>query len=308
MDIGVVVVTYNRVEKLKKALDAYDNQICLPKYIIVVNNCSTDNTTTYLDEWQNEPSGYLRVVICTESNIGGSGGFYTGLDRALTMNSDWIWVADDDAYVDYDAFDKIQSFVQSHTEYINNVAAISGEVIAQGITDIRHRRRINKTWFKLREVDIQIQEYDNEYFEIDIFSYVGTMVKKDVLFKVGLTKKELFIFYDDTEHSIRIGKKGKLICLPSVHIIHDINETANSDIITWKVYYGFRNYMYYLHVSFKKRYYIKQKIYFLIKAKYELILGKNIEENKIILNAINDEAKGKLGLHEKYRPGWSVKL
>ena len=38
MDIGVVIVTVNRVEKLKTALLNFDVQSILPAYIIVVDN------------------------------------------------------------------------------------------------------------------------------------------------------------------------------------------------------------------------------------------------------------------------------
>jgi GT2 family glycosyltransferase len=42
MDIGVVLVTFNRLEKLKIALGSYDKQTVKPKYILVVDNKSTD--------------------------------------------------------------------------------------------------------------------------------------------------------------------------------------------------------------------------------------------------------------------------
>ena len=44
MKIGVVLVTYNRLEKLKIALKSYEEQTVLPKYILVVNNNSNDGT------------------------------------------------------------------------------------------------------------------------------------------------------------------------------------------------------------------------------------------------------------------------
>ena len=51
MDIGVAIVTYNRLEKLKIALKKYENQTILPKYIIAVNNNSNDGTKEFLNEW-----------------------------------------------------------------------------------------------------------------------------------------------------------------------------------------------------------------------------------------------------------------
>lgn len=67
--IGVVIVTYNRKEKLKKALKAYDQQIFLPCEIIVVNNASTDGTNEILDRWKSENSIYSKVVIDSKYNL-----------------------------------------------------------------------------------------------------------------------------------------------------------------------------------------------------------------------------------------------
>lgn len=51
-EIGCVLVTYNRIEKLKKTLECYLTQTVPPKYILVVNNCSTDGTGEYLCQWE----------------------------------------------------------------------------------------------------------------------------------------------------------------------------------------------------------------------------------------------------------------
>ena len=54
MELGVVIVTFNRLEKLKKALKAYEMQTCRPGRILVVDNCSTDGTDVYLQKWLND--------------------------------------------------------------------------------------------------------------------------------------------------------------------------------------------------------------------------------------------------------------
>ena len=48
MKIGAVVVTFNRLSKLKLSLEKFEEQIHIPSYIIVVDNASTDGTSEYL--------------------------------------------------------------------------------------------------------------------------------------------------------------------------------------------------------------------------------------------------------------------
>ena len=106
MKIGVVIVTYNRLDKLKLALESYEKQVLKPKYILVVNNNSTDGTYDFLEKWKEDRSEIEKRVVNLAQNTGGSGGFYEGLKHSLELDADWIWVADDDAYTKENALSK----------------------------------------------------------------------------------------------------------------------------------------------------------------------------------------------------------
>lgn len=230
LKIGVVLVTYNRIEKLKIALEKYKEQAFKPQYILIVNNNSNDGTEEYLKQWLNEKSEYRKHVTNLKENIGGSGGFYTGLEEAKKLDANWIWVSDDDAYPAKDAFDNMNKLSQKID--FSNYSAVCGRIINHGEIDLEHRRRIKKGIFSIKEYNVPIEEYEKEYFNIDIFSYVGTMINKEVLNKVGTTIKDLFIYYDDTEHSYRVRQEKLIICVPKVEINHDAPVQDNK--VTWK--------------------------------------------------------------------------
>ena len=61
--IAAVVVTYNRLEKLKKALNSYDEQKHNVDYMIIVDNASTDATADWLDKWKMENHRFAVEVI-----------------------------------------------------------------------------------------------------------------------------------------------------------------------------------------------------------------------------------------------------
>lgn len=297
MEIGVLLVTYNRLEKLKIALERYENQTVLPKYILVVNNSSTDGTKEFLNSWKNKKCTTEKYVINTNENIGGSGGFYTGFEKAIHFNADWIWVSDDDAYPYYDALEKCKMYVKN-SENKGNIAAVCGQVINKNKIDISHRRRINKGLFKITEKKISAEEYKMSSFQLDLFSYVGTMINKEYLKKCGLPEKEYFIYYDDTEHSYRLSEYGKIICIPEVKVSHDFEEN-NKNNITWKKYYAIRNRLLFFKKHFHKRYF------------YIAYLNKIIQANtndkfikRLILDSIRDAKREIKGLHDIYKPGW----
>lgn len=107
----------------------------MPDYVVVVNNASTDNTLNYLNEWENKKSTYSKYVITTKKNLGGSGGFYTGLKFAQNLKSKWIWVSDDDAFPEKNALEIAQKYLDE-----KKVSAVCGSVINNGRFDIVHRR------------------------------------------------------------------------------------------------------------------------------------------------------------------------
>lgn len=296
MKIGVVIVTYNRIEKLKKALECYENQTRLPDYILVVDNNSSDGTDIFLDDWKKNCE---REVLTLTENLGGSGGFYYGLKEMIKKDVDWIWVSDDDAYPKHEVFENLEKFIEKNS--IQDVGAICGKIINNGKIDLNHRRIYKKSLFRIKEYPVPKIEYDNEYFKVDLFSYVGTAIKKEVLKEVGLTKKEYFIFFDDTEHSYRISRNNKILCVPSIEIIHDIEGNYNKeDLIEWKKYYGIRNHIDCIKSNFPSRYY---KV-LLFKYRMDVVKIKDNVEKELIKDGIKDGKKGNLGLNNKYYPGW----
>lgn len=302
MNIGVVIVTYNRIDQLKKALSLYVKQKYRPKYIIVVNNNSTDGTSEFLNKWSNENDQIKKYIINLTDNIGGSGGFYTGLKKASELDADWIWVADDDAYPENDALWNSINYIK-HNNIKNDISAICGKVINNGKIDLSHRKRVSTNLLNVRQEEVSISEYEKNSFNLNLFSYVGTLINKEHLIKAGLTEKDYFIYYDDTEHSYRLSKIGKIICIPSIKIVHDIADRTANDV-DWKGYYTIRNRMLFYKKHFKKRYYIYNYLTLLIKCSIKNVLGKDKVKNNQIRIALKDSKNDKKGIHELYKPGW----
>ena len=79
--ISAVIVTYNRKELLAKNIEMLLIQTREIDKIYIIDNCSTDGTYEYFVErgWSKDSHfSYIK----TESNIGGAGGFYTGVKAA----------------------------------------------------------------------------------------------------------------------------------------------------------------------------------------------------------------------------------
>ena len=102
-DTVAVVVTYNRLNQLKRCLDAIRCQEGASCDILVVNNGCTDGTSDYLDSIN---SSFIRSID-TGRNTGSAGGFYHGVKEAYEAGYSRIWVMDDDVVPDSSALKKL---------------------------------------------------------------------------------------------------------------------------------------------------------------------------------------------------------
>lgn len=237
MKIAALVVTFNRLDKLKKCWAAIE-QLSFNQ-IIIVDNASTDGT----NEWLSQIQDPRLIIIHNETNEGGAGGFFRGSEwLALNENPDWVLFFDDDAYPDKNI---LKDFISSDKRDAN--------VIATNVYDrFGSRCKMNIPWVKIPNSLIDMYLYNkkphlyeasNECFsEISTFSFVGVFVDfgtlKNTYFKIN---KELFIYFDDVYYSWSLKNMGcKMYYNPDLIFQHDIVE-SNSAMLPWKIYYLSKN-------------------------------------------------------------------
>lgn len=300
-NVAVVIVTYNRLEKLKKTLKSYAEQTLKPEHVIVVNNNSTDDTRCFLECWSQNDEGYDKHVINLSENVGGSGGFYEGEKYALELEDvNWIMIADDDAYPARDYIYGMANYLLK-LDNSNNIAVICGKVIQENDYVNIHRSYLKSKWNWNFHKCIPREDYNKKIIYPDFVSYVGILVNKNVLEKAGLVDRELFIWNDDTEHSYRMRKHGMFICLPQYDIYHDV--AAENNNLSWKNYYDYRN-----KTSFFIKHFRLQSVFIVslifLKSLLSPLKGKSFTEFKLRLVAIKDGIVGNMGKDEIYKPGW----
>lgn len=301
--VSVVTVTFNRLEKLKHTLACFDNQTTEFDNLIVVDNCSTDGTIEFLERWRLQKSGFTKHVISLDRNTGGSGGFYEGEKYALTLNPDWIYIADDDAYPEPDM---IELFYNFEGRFRNEkLAAICSVVLyPDGTINISHRGNFCIKDGKYTLEDVAEPEYTKPYFEFNNLSYVGSFISAEALKNVGLVNKDFFIYQDDSEHSIRLSSFGRFLCCPNIVVTHDEPKIVDKKYVgnsLWKEYYAQRNNLYIIRKHFPKI--AKNSIFYKLESIHCHKDRSMSAVTKMELEGIKDALIGRLGLHSIYRPG-----
>lgn len=241
MKITAVVVTFNRLELLKQGIECLRKQQKLTG-IIVVNNGSTDGTR----EWLNAQPGLL---VVHQDNVGGSGGFYTGIERAYSEGADWIWCMDDDVFPRPDCLDRLLPYTdRPEVGILSPRRLLEGKVFTH---EFRHFNFTNPVG-SLHGRKLAKQQV-NQATEIVGADFEGPFISRRVVEKIGLPNRELFIFCDDTDYCLRTHLAGfKLLYIPEA--LMDKHKFFSNDTWTsrnrkkkWKRYYQVRNEAYLNH-------------------------------------------------------------
>ena len=241
MKIIAVVVTYNRLELLKRNIASLRANRPLDA-IVVVNNGSTDGTTAWL---ASEPG--LHVV--NQANVGGSGGFYTGIREACRLDADWIWCMDDDVFPRPDCLENLLRHVGR-----SDVGMLAPRRLMEGKVYTNDFQALDLTcpFASLYKGKLSKMQVDAPT-EICGTAFEGPFIRREVVEKIGLPKKELFIFCDDTDYCIRTVQAGyKIMYIPEA--LMDKEKFFSKDTWVernkkkkWKRFYQVRNSAYLNH-------------------------------------------------------------
>lgn len=214
--ILAIIVTYNRRTDLEKCMETLQIQAYQNFDLCIVNNGSTDGTAEYLKSgpvWE----GQGKVVILNQENLGGAGGFYAGQKYAMEQGYDWIWMMDDDGIPHPDQLQNLVNYAdQSGKKFLNALVVDKDD----------HTR------FAFHAYDWTIEKAMRiETIEQFIHPFNGTFVHTDVLKKCGLTKKEMFIWGDEVELTMRYTYAGYKPVTVTSAIHYHPKEKGVSDMV-----------------------------------------------------------------------------
>ncbi len=217
--VAAVVVTYNRKNLLKECLDALLVQTRPLDSILVVDNASSDGTTDFLEQSGYMANSLIQYVRLPE-NIGGAGGFNYGIKQAYKHKFHWVWVMDDDAEPMPNALETLLD--HKNLAKLQDVGALANLVVnPDKEIDIYHQRNIDfKSSFPLTKPLVLDSRQLEKPIKIDFSSFVGLLISRSVIEKIGLPDKRFFIYHDDVDYCIRINNVSNIYLIPKSIIIH----------------------------------------------------------------------------------------
>ncbi|WP_435527001.1 glycosyltransferase [Microbacterium aurantiacum] len=237
--VAAVVVTFNRLEKLKTVLSSLEAQSVPPERIIVIDNASTDGTGNYLAARQHA----LTVdVVSMETNAGGAGGFAEGMLRAYASGADHIWIMDDDCYPEPTALANLITGFDDAVEQLGADVPFACSVVEFTDGNICEMNNPLPTWDWGR---LLVKGQKNVM--VTACSFVSVLIPRWAIARYGLPYRDYFIWFDDREYTLRLTKVCPGVQVLDSVVIHDMgdNRGVNFAMVDakslWKFEYGVRN-------------------------------------------------------------------
>ncbi len=303
--ILIIIVTWNKKEYVIDLLKSL-SFLSFPEKqldILVIDNASNDGTVEALKaEFK-----HIKLIQNAE-NIGGTGGFNTGLGWAFEQPEskyDFLWLLDNDVVVHKDALTELVTELEENPEVaiagstmmqldfpwrINEMGAFvdrgSGRLIFN-----RHHEEIprwqGKPFKELLNDDADLSQqlmYCQSSMDVDYVAAASLLIRAPVAKKAGLWM-DFFIHFDDVEWCLRIAKAGNRVVVSAKSLIWHVSAIAK--VPSWVLYYDNRNVLYLLEKHSDETAIKNTTRQILKKTLYYQLLGKN-DLAELHLQALDD--------------------
>lgn len=237
--IGIVICNYNK----KNDALACTRSILESKFqdydIYVVDNASTDGSAEAI----RNAYGEQVTLLVNQENLGGSGGFNTGLRAAFQKGYPYLMCVDNDALLDENAVGNLLAFLQEHPE--TGIAAAK----------IYHREAPDYVQQFGQKIDFEnfctdvtyLNAYEDgsmpEYVYTDAVAACALMIRRSVIEKIGFMPEENFLYWDDTEWCYLCNRAGwKVASVGNAMALHAMGAKKELEN-TFPTYYAWRNWL-----------------------------------------------------------------
>lgn len=267
MKIIALVITFNRSAVLQKSLTRLLAQQRPFDEILVINNCSTDNTALVLEPYKNQIT-----PIHLNQNVGGAGAYFIGLKMCFERQADWVFCAEDDIVAP-------KNFAKNFAQILQQENTTNTAFFYPRLLSIHNRHQLDG--FIYEDPTTQHQSYKN----ITKATFAGLLINAQLAKTIGLPIHSFFIYFDDWEYTQRLRKQWQGLHLPSLYLWHnDFQRFEGAPYLhapsnrVWKNLYGIRNELFVLKQS-NKTAYLKQLLKHVFYIPLQILLHR--KENPV---------------------------
>lgn len=290
--IGIILVNFNGKLYNEQCI----NSIKLSTYsnysIYVVDNNSSDNSVEILKEKFRDGI----TIIENDDNLGFSCANNIGIKKALDDGCNYILMLNNDTVIESNMIEEMLDISLK-----NHGSVVSPKIYYYDNKNIIWSAGGNINWVKGLPIQYGIDKVDSNEFsyerEVQFATGCCILIPKGVIEKIGLLSDKYFLYYEDTDYSIRMINGGvKIIYAPNAKMYHKVSASTGGSKSKLLIYYMTRNRLLF-NKKFNKKYIIATLYFyitFIIKSIIWIFKGEAYIPKTMIM-AIKDFYKKEYG-------------
>ncbi len=292
--IAAVICNYNKCAYVTECIQSVLESVFQDFDLMVVDNASTDGSVEQIRRIY----GDMVKLFVNKENLGGSGGFNTGIRYALEKGYEYVWCLDNDVLVDENAIEELYRFMEGHPE----VGMCGSKVYHMEAPDYVQQFGINIVW---EEYCCEAKYYNRledgtmpEVVYSDAVAACSVLVRTSLIREIGPLPEENFLYWDDTEWGFRCNRAGyKVASFGRSKVLHCMGAKKES-VSTFPLYYSWRNWIRFFMKYTPEANWEGMCISFLRNIheviSNDLFLGEDIRM-KTVMRAYDDALHGRMG-------------
>jgi GT2 family glycosyltransferase len=220
--VFVVIVTYNGEKWVRKCFDSLRSG-SYPVQTIVIDNGSTDATVSLLETQYPEVT-----LVRSGSNLGFGQANNTGIKLALEKQADYVFLLNQDAWVENNTIASLVGCMEWHTGYgIVSPVHLNGQYSA---LDKGFERYIRKDYPDIDITRLIRGDAPQELYPVSFVNAAAWMMSRACLLEAGLFHPLFFHYGEDNELLNRVSYHGfKTGICTRATICHDRYEREESE-------------------------------------------------------------------------------
>lgn len=282
--IGIVICNYNKREYVVNCIQSVLESKTDDFDIFVVDNASTDDS---VDAIRLKYGDKVNLLVNSE-NLGGSGGFNTGIRKVLEEGYEYLYCLDNDVLVDENAVGALAEYLDAHGD-----TGVAGSIVYH---------MDYPEYVQQYGLDIDFENYtaithyadfldDGSVPQVNFCDTVATcsvMIRTRCIKNtdIGIMPENNFIYWDDMEWIYRFTLAGfKVVTIKDSVVLHKMGSNVKPSN-TFINYYMWRN-----RINFFMRYTPEEKIdtmsYRVLSAVFDSLYESMYREEHNVMQTIS---------------------
>lgn len=232
--VGIIIVNWNGKADTIACLESLTQSKWENQSVIIVDNGSCDDSVAVF-----KTRFPYAQLICSDCNLGFSGGNNLGIRFALEQNYEYLFLLNNDTVIEPETVTKLVEAAQANPDY-------------GLLTSVIHIFSCpEQVWFSGAKLDLKhgIAEHNNTHipdrtaspFQIPWASGCALLVRADAMRQLQGFDERFFLNWEDVDLSLRARAAGqKIAIVPASRIYHKVSSSI-SKVPSAGLYYYVRN-------------------------------------------------------------------